>query len=584
MNIPLRCVGLAALAFLAVIPRQAAQEITVGEPGWFKSEGAPDTPPQTKRRLRPVYPDELRRTGETGYVIVTQCLDAHGQELMLEQRSAYPWYNRAVSEASNDWKMAPAMLGGKPVSVWFWVPVIFNPASASVDTPDATPRLLAVTPVVIPSAMMIKLRDNTTAWGTISLDGSGVPQRVRLEPPASDKLLPFVDAALKQWRFAPARKGGQPVAADIRLAFLFYPPTAPVAGNQKPPRITRQTAPEYPYEMRQSGLVGQVNLSFVVDRMGSVVNPVVTRSNNPAFDQPAITALLEWRFEPGTIDGRPVNTPMSVPIVFAFNDGSGEEAVSVTQPSRRQQAKLPEEIRYDVAPKPRGFAQPVYPYALLREGKTGKTVVLFQISPEGKVVGLKIAEAAQPEFGLALAAAAGTYEFDPALKNGHPVATIARTEQDFTTSQRDNVVASEDLALLRREKKKPETIVGANQLDAPLKPLSRKSPVFPVTLADRADHGEVMIEFLVDEAGRARLPRIISASDPAFGYAAVQAVAQWLFEPPRNGGKPAVARTRVPIEFKIKPPVLGTGVGTLPGADEEKPTIQPEEEAKHDTK
>jgi TonB family protein len=321
----------------------------------------------------------------------------------------------------------------------------------------------------------------------------------------------------------------------------------------------------------------------VVDKKGKVVNPVVTRSNNPAFDQPAIAALLKWKFEPASIDGSPVETEMSVPIIFSFNDDKGREAVSVTPPSRRQRAKLPEELRYDVAPKPRGYAQPVFPYSLLRDGKIGNAAVMFQISAEGKVTALKIAEAMQPEFGLALAAAVETYEFDPALKDGHEVATVMKAEQDFSTSGRDNVVAPEDLALLRREKKKPETILEAGQLDSPLRPRSRKAPRFPVKLAGDIKAGEAMIEILIDEDGRARLPRIISASNPAFGYAAVQAVAQWLFEPPKKGGKPAVARVRIPFNFTTKPPVLGTGVGTPPEADKGDPSASPKGETDHGT-
>jgi TonB family protein len=583
MNIPLRSLGLAGLACFALVPRQAAQDVTVGGLRWFQPFGVPDTPPKTQQPLRPDFPRDLRKTGEIGYVIVTRCLDAQGQSLMLEPRSSNSWYSQAVTQASSDWKMTPAMLAGKPVNSWFWVPVIFNPASAAADLADATPRLLEVTPVVVSPAIVKKLRENTTAWGTVSLDSSGVPLRVKLEAPASDELRPFVDAALEQWRFAPARKDGRPIAAELRLAFLFYPPIAPVPGNQKPPKATRQSPPVYPYEMLQSGLVGEVTLSFVVDTKGNVVNPVVIRSNNPAFDQPAIAALLKWKFEAGTVDDRPVDTTMRVPIIFLLGDGGGREAVSVTQPSRRQQAKMPEEIRYDVAPKPRGFAKPVFPYPLLLEGKTGNAVVLFQISAEGKVTSLKVAEASQPEFGLALVAAAETYEFDPALKGGHPVATVARTEQAFTTNQSDHLVVSEDLALLRREKKKPETIMGADRLDAPLKPLSRKAPQFPVTLARNVDHGEAVIEWLVDETGHARLPRIISASEPAFGYAAVQAVAQWLFETPKSGGKPAVARARVPFEFRIAPPVLGTAVGTPPQTDQRDPASSPEKETSHDS-
>lgn len=50
------------------------------------------------------------------------------------------------------------------------------------------------------------------------------------------------------------------------------------------------------------------------------------------------------------------------------------------------------------------------------------------------------------------------------------------------------------------------------------------------------------------------LPRMVSASAPAFGYAAVQTVATWRFEPPTSGGKPVMARARVPFTFKASAP------------------------------
>ena len=61
--------------------------------------------------------------------------------------------------------------------------------------------------------------------------------------------------------------------------------------------------------------------------------------------------------------------------------------------------------------------------------------------------------------------------------------------------------------------------------------------------------GETLIEILVDEEGRARLPRILSASDEAFGYAAVQGVAAWRFDPPKRGGRPVVVRVQIPFSF-----------------------------------
>lgn len=63
-------------------------------------------------------------------------------------------------------------------------------------------------------------------------------------------------------------------------------------------------------------------------------------------------------------------------------------------------------------------------------------------------------------------------------------------------------------------------------------------------------NGEALIETFIDEFGYTQLPRIISASDPAFGYAACQAIAGWQFEPPLKDGKPVVVKVRIPVEFK----------------------------------
>jgi TonB family protein len=222
---------------------------------------------------------------------------------------------------------------------------------------------------------------------------------------------------------------------------------------------------------------------------------------------------------------------------------------------------MPEELVYDVNPKIRGIVNPVFPYAPLRDDKKGRAAVFLAIDPTGNVVQTKVVEATLPEFGLALAAAAETFLFDPALKNGNRVRAVLKIEQEFSSSAENRIITDDDLALLWIEKKKPESIIGAGKLDAPLKPLSRRSPVFPLALRGKVDRGEARIEVLIDEKGHPRLPRIAAASDPAFGYAAVQAAAQWLFEPPKSGGKPAVVRVIMPFVFEIKPSATGTPVG-----------------------
>lgn len=82
------------------------------------------------------------------------------------------------------------------------------------------------------------------------------------------------------------------------------------------PRTRLQVPPEYPSRAKESGLDGEVVVEFVVNEAGRVMSPIIASSSDSIFDEAAIRAVLRWRFEPGTVSGRPVRFRMAVPIVF----------------------------------------------------------------------------------------------------------------------------------------------------------------------------------------------------------------------------------------------------------------------------
>ncbi len=86
------------------------------------------------------------------------------------------------------------------------------------------------------------------------------------------------------------------------------------------PRTRLQPSPVYPYEARKDGRAGEVVVTFTVDEEGRVVNPVVLRSSDPAFETPTLRAVSRWRFEPGRKNGRIVRFRLAVPVQFALND------------------------------------------------------------------------------------------------------------------------------------------------------------------------------------------------------------------------------------------------------------------------
>jgi TonB family protein len=92
------------------------------------------------------------------------------------------------------------------------------------------------------------------------------------------------------------------------------------------PRVIFQVAPDYPYSMRKAGFIGEVVVNFIVDIEGRPRDLFVERSTRREFEEPALAAVAKWRFDPGRVKGVAVNTKMSVPVRFAFEDSVPNQA------------------------------------------------------------------------------------------------------------------------------------------------------------------------------------------------------------------------------------------------------------------
>ena len=86
---------------------------------------------------------------------------------------------------------------------------------------------------------------------------------------------------------------------------------------EHPPVLLSRVMPPYPAQARARGIDGEVVLRAIVARDGHVERDIVIAQSSPLFDQTAIDALRQWRFEPGRDrDGRPVRVMLEVPIRF----------------------------------------------------------------------------------------------------------------------------------------------------------------------------------------------------------------------------------------------------------------------------
>ncbi len=107
----------------------------------------------------------------------------------------------------------------------------------------------------------------------------------------------------------PVGRPGNPLGKGTGMIF-------DVANIDQPPVVRSHVPPDYPLEMRRNGTRGSVTVEFVVDKQGGVYAVQVISSTHAAFEGPAIAAVQKWKFRPGRMGGRTVNTRVRQVINF----------------------------------------------------------------------------------------------------------------------------------------------------------------------------------------------------------------------------------------------------------------------------
>lgn len=94
-------------------------------------------------------------------------------------------------------------------------------------------------------------------------------------------------------------------------------------------------------------------------------------------------------------------------------------------------------------------------------------------------------------------------------------------------------------------------VIARNMLDNEPRTRARVAPNYPAEARSAGITGEVIVEFIVDENGRVRHPRVVRSSDSVFEAATLRAVERWRFEPGKKNGKPVRFRMAVPVVFNL---------------------------------
>ena len=100
------------------------------------------------------------------------------------------------------------------------------------------------------------------------------------------------------------------------VGHMKAPAIPTVANLDRAPRTMSQPSPKYPASLRTDGIDGEAVVEFIVGTDGRVLSAEAVRWTHREFASAAVDAVLRWKFEPGTINGRTVRFRMAIPIQF----------------------------------------------------------------------------------------------------------------------------------------------------------------------------------------------------------------------------------------------------------------------------
>ena len=83
-----------------------------------------------------------------------------------------------------------------------------------------------------------------------------------------------------------------------------------------PPKPTFAPDPEYTDLARKKRIQGDILLQITVSDDGKVADAKVSRSLEPSLDKQSVETIRKWRFQPATLDGKPVSVVIPVETTF----------------------------------------------------------------------------------------------------------------------------------------------------------------------------------------------------------------------------------------------------------------------------
>lgn len=162
----------------------------------------------------------------------------------------------------------------------------------------------------------------------VELDKKGKVRKINVSDSLGWGLDEMAIEAVQHYKFAPALQKGKPipVGMHVNVPFLISgdkPSDAPaktrtihVTRGSFRPVLIHHVNPEYPMIAKQSGMQGISVIELTVNTQGVPEDLKIMQSAGRVLDGAAMEAVKKWRYQPYSVDGKPVAIQTIVSVNF----------------------------------------------------------------------------------------------------------------------------------------------------------------------------------------------------------------------------------------------------------------------------
>lgn len=188
------------------------------------------------------------------------------------------------------------------------------------------------------------------------------------------------------------------------------------------------SSPKFPKRALIAKVQGEVKLVLSVSDKGTVTN-VSVMSGDPELAQAAEQAARRWKYVPFFRGGKAIPVSTTVTLQFKIGDAGKPEITASYQPRAIGPIFT---ITNDVVPPKALYApNPEYSKEARKAGIEGTCVLDIVVGPDGSAHNIRVSRSLGKGLDEEAIEAVKHWKFQPAMKDGQPVAVAAKIEVSF---------------------------------------------------------------------------------------------------------------------------------------------------------